>query len=63
MPDAKAETSDRVSAIAARYRTFTAQELMAAADDPERAERVAVEVRSMAASLQRQDETKGLRGS
>lgn len=51
------QTSDRVSSIAARYVRLTADQVRRA--DPEA---LAFEVRSMAASLLRQDETKGLRG-
>jgi hypothetical protein len=55
-----AETSDRLSRLAARYARYSAGQLILDARD--RPETVAADVRSMAASLLRQDETKGLRG-
>lgn len=57
-----AETSDRVSSMAARYRTMTARHVVVAASTDAGAAKLAEDIRSMAASLARQDETKGLRG-
>jgi len=57
-----AQTSDRVSAIAARYAGVKADELLALTATPSMREQTAADVRSMAASLLRQDETRGLRG-
>lgn len=54
------QTSDRVSALAARYAKLQPSSL---ADlSPARAELIASEIRTMASSLLRQDETRGLRG-
>lgn len=54
-----AQTSDKVSSIAARYTNVTAAdiEIMSATQHAE----LAKDIRSMAASLLRQDEVKGLR--
>lgn len=57
-----AQTSDRVSAIAARMSRITAETLMGLCAKPSTAEVLAKDIRTMAASLMRQDETKGLRG-
>lgn len=57
-----AQTSDRVSSIAARYANMTAERVMAAAAKSSTAEIMAGEIRTLAASALRQDETKGLRG-
>ncbi len=56
-----AQTSDRVSGIAARMGRLTPAAVRAIADDPERLDAFARDVRSMAASLLRQDEVRGLR--
>jgi ribonuclease HIII len=56
-----AQTSDRVSSIAARYIDVTPLQLMSLTATEKLRERTAAEVRSMAASVLRQDETKGLR--
>jgi hypothetical protein len=56
-----AQTSDRISSMAARHRTMTVLRLRALVSDDQSAETLAAEIRSMAASLARQDETKGLR--
>lgn len=55
-----AQTSDRISKLAARYAGFNAVDL----DKMSSAQRLmfASDVRSMAASLLRQDEHRGLRG-
>jgi hypothetical protein len=55
----KAQTSDRISAIAARRVKLMPADLALAT--PVEREAIAADVRSMAASLLRQDETKGLR--
>lgn len=55
-----AKTSDRVSAIAARYLDITATELLVRCRAGQ-AEELAAEIRSLAASALRQDEVKGLR--
>ncbi len=55
-------TSDRVSSMAARHVNLKAETLMALAAKPSTAEILASDIRSMAASLLRQDEHKGLRG-
>jgi hypothetical protein len=57
-----AQTSDKVSSIAARYVTMTARRLNDLSADPATAANAAADIRSMAASLLRQDETKGIRG-
>lgn len=54
-----AQTSDRISSLAARYANITASELMSLTIS--QAEVRASDIRSMAASLLRQDEVKGLR--
>lgn len=56
-----AKTSDRVSSIAARYMNMTGPTLMALTAKSSTAEITADEIRSMAASLMRQDEVKGIR--
>lgn len=58
---ANAQTSDRVSAIAARYVNLTPARLIALTARDSTAEAAAEEIRSMAASLLRQDEVGGLR--
>jgi type IV pilus biogenesis protein CpaD/CtpE len=55
-----AKTSDRVSSLAGRYGDITATELLVRCKAGQ-AEEVAADIRSMAASLRRQDEHKGLR--
>lgn len=57
-----AHTSDRVASIAARYATMTGPRLMALSAKISTADNAAADIRAMAASLLRQDETKGLRG-
>lgn len=54
-----AQTSDRVSTLAARYADITADELLMMNDVQRR--QTAGEIRSMAMSLLRQDEVRGLR--
>lgn len=56
-----ARTSDRVSTIAGRYAKLTAQELLARTATDFMREATAADIRSMAASLLRQDEVKGVR--
>lgn len=56
-----AQTSDRVSSIAARYTNLTAARLIGMTATDRSAEQAASDIRAMAASLLRQDETKGLR--
>ena len=56
-----ARTSDRVSKIAARFLNVKAETLMALTAKPSTAEVLANDIRSLAASCLRQDETKGLR--
>lgn len=56
------KTSDRVSAIAGRYTKITPGMLIALTSNEQSATNVAADVRSMAASLLKQDEHKGLRG-
>jgi hypothetical protein len=56
----KAQTGDRVSALAARYAKLQPGNLNGLTADERR--QLAADVRSMAASLLRQDETKGKRG-
>lgn len=56
-----AQTSDRVSAIAASYATMTADRLLSLTATEEMRRETASEIRTLAASLLRQDETKGLR--
>lgn len=55
------QTSDRVSSIAAQYLKIDADKLLAKTATPSMREIVADDIRSMAASLLRQDEVKGLR--
>lgn len=54
-----AQTSDRVSSIAAKYAGITSESLKARMSFPEE---TAADIRTMAASLLRQDEYRGLRG-
>lgn len=56
-----ARTSDRVSRIAARYSGITAAELRSLTSDAAQRRQTAGEIRTMAMSLLRQDEVKGLR--
>lgn len=56
-----AQTSDRVSSLAARYAGMSNTKFKELAADPESVNELAYDVRSMAASLLRQDEVKGLR--
>lgn len=56
------QTSDRISSIAARYANITPARLIGLAGSDATVEQAASDIRSMAASLIRQDETKGLRG-
>ena len=56
-----ARTSDRVSSIAARFAKLTPETLLALTAKPDTCEHTAADIRTMAASLLRQDEVKGLR--
>lgn len=56
-----AQTSDRVSSIAARYADITPEELAALMEPATGPQDVAKDIRTMAASLLRQDEVKGRR--
>lgn len=56
-----AQTSDRVSSIAARYANITPTRLLALTAKDSTLEAAAEDIRSMAASLLRQDEVKGVR--
>lgn len=56
-----AQTSDKISAIAARYLNVSAATLIALTESPTSAMKLRDDIRAMAASLLRQDETKGLR--
>lgn len=53
------QTGDRVSSLAGKYGRITAPQLVGLT--LERATEIAADVRSMAASLRSQDETRGLR--
>ena len=55
-----AQTSDQTSKLAARYMRYTPGQL--AVEVRSRPEDLAADIRRMAASLLRQDETKGIRG-
>lgn len=57
-----AQTSDRISALAAKYAPLTPDRLRVITSDSHYREATAADIRAMAASLLRQDETKGLRG-
>lgn len=56
-----AQTSDRISSLAARYAGMSNTKFRQLAENPEDLNALAYDVRSMAASLLRQDEVKGLR--
>lgn len=56
-----AQTSDRVSSLAARYVSISADQLLARTATEQSRQALASELRSMAASLLRQDEVKGVR--
>lgn len=56
-----AQTSDRVSRLAARYAGITADNLLSLTATQPLREQTAGDIRSMAASLLRQDEVKGVR--
>jgi hypothetical protein len=56
-----AQTSDRVSSIAARYAGITADNLLSLTATAPLREQMAADIRSLAASALRQDETRGLR--
>jgi hypothetical protein len=56
-----AQTSDRISTVAAAYVGTTPERLLALTATEQLREETAADIRSMAASLLRQDETKGQR--
>jgi hypothetical protein len=57
-----AETGDRVSSLAGKYGRITSRQVEEiVARGPEATYQFAKDIRSMAASLRRQDRTKGLR--
>jgi hypothetical protein len=56
-----AQTSDKVSSIAARYATMTADRLLSLTATDEMRRQTAEEIKTLAASALRQDETRGLR--
>lgn len=56
-----AQTSDKVSSIAARYVNLDPDTLLALTATPASRVSTAADVRSMAASLLRQDEVRGVR--
>jgi hypothetical protein len=56
-----AQTSDRVSSIAARYANLTPERLLGLTSTDDRTREAAADIRAMAASLMRQDEVKGVR--
>lgn len=57
-----ARTSDKVSSIAARLARMSPETLEVMAASPASRDRLASDIRSMATSLLRQDEHRGLRG-
>lgn len=57
-----ARTSDRISSLAARYAGITKDDLLALTASDSMREQTAGDIRSMAASLLRQDEVRGVRG-
>lgn len=57
-----AQTSDKMSSKAARYARITPPQVIAAAAKDSTAVQLAADIRSLAASVLRQDERKGLRG-
>lgn len=57
-----AQTSDKISSLAARYVGMSNTRFRQLVENPESLNELAFDVRSMAASLLRQDEVKGLRG-
>jgi hypothetical protein len=60
MPNA--QTSDRVSSLAARYVNLEPDTLLALTATPASRESTAADIRTLAASLLRQDEHRGVRG-
>lgn len=57
-----AQTSDQISGLAARYIGLSNTALKAKTESRDGLNEVAHDIRSMAASLLRQDEVRGLRG-
>lgn len=57
-----ARTSDKVSSIAAHYWDITPDQLLALTATEEARRETCRDIKSMAASLMRQDEQRGLRG-
>jgi hypothetical protein len=58
-----ARTSDRVSKLAGKYINITPGELLGRLGQSGGAQEIAADIRSIAASALRQDETRGLRGA
>lgn len=56
-----AQTSDRLSAIAAAYLNTTPADIERAGSSPRLSDKVAADIRSLSASVLRQDEVRGLR--
>lgn len=56
-----AETSDKISSLAARYATITPARLLGQTAKDEGLKQTAADIRSLAASALRQDEVKGVR--
>jgi hypothetical protein len=56
-----AQTSDKISSIAARYVNLTSRRLIVLTKDDASTAQTSEDIRSMAASLLRQDEERGLR--
>lgn len=57
-----AQTSDRVASIAARYVNLTPARLLAQTAKDSTLGLTVIEIKALAASVLRQDETKGFRG-
>lgn len=57
-----AQTSDKISALAARYANITPARLLGQTAKDEGLKQTAADIRSLAASALRQDEQRGLRG-
>jgi hypothetical protein len=56
-----AQTSDKISSLAARYAGLTNDNLLSLTATPKLREQTARDIRSLAASCLRQDEVRGLR--
>lgn len=57
-----AQTSDRVSSIAAKYANFSIVHLAAATSSSDKRNELIADIRTLAASALRQDEHRGFRG-